>query len=387
MLETYFYTGYSQNGSFKAGFERDINISKVRENLKNRKIFIRKIIKISFLSRKQKPQDIIILFTQCRMFIKNGYSFSKILEILEENINLRSYTENMKESLKKGESLYEIFKNSGIILKNSELMIIKSGEQSGNIYDAFEKIEDGIKRRENIKKETMRIMVYPVTVLIMTTALILFMGLYILPGFIKIIEDSSQELPLITKLIIWFAEKTWIIIFLISGLVSAVIYIFKNQKTKEKLFQNLIKINIFKVIIDKIFISNFTNNLEVLLASGVTITETIELIKDEEKYNYFKIKLENAENELKKGNSIYFSFKNMEIFSKIDLELIRAGEESGELVNTFQMIALKTGEDLKQKTDICIKLLEPLSMVILGIIVGGIFFGVYLPVFQMMDSI
>ena len=143
----------------------------------------------------------------------------------------------------------------------------------------------------------------------------------------------------------------------------------------------------FKNIADKNFISNFAEILAVLLNSGITITESINLIKDESGYEYFKIKLERAEIFLKTGESIGNSFEKMDIFSNIDLEFIKSGEETGELVGTLYMISEKNREELREKLKIGIKILEPLSIIFIGIIVGGIFLGMYLPIFQMMDNI
>ena len=387
MLRLFFYIGCFKDGKRKHGFYKERNSNEVRKVLKEQKIYIEKIYRIPFFYFKTKTEDILMIFSQGKMFIKNGYPFLKILDILEENKNLKIYIENMKNSLKKGESLYEIFKNSGLNLKNSELMIIKSGEQSGSIYKSFESIEKGIRSGQKTKKEIRRIMTYPVIVFAVIIFLTVFMGIYILPDFVKIIENISKEIPFITKVIIYFAVNLKIMIFIILIFIFCIIYIFKNKKYKEKLFQKLIKIKIFKNIADKNFISNFAEILAVLLNSGITITESINLIKDESGYEYFKIKLERAEIFLKTGESIGNSFEKMDIFSNIDLEFIKLGEETGELVETLYMISEKNREELREKLKIGIKILEPLSIIFIGIIVGGIFLGMYLPIFQMMDNI
>ena len=387
MLRLFFYIGCFKDGKRKHGFYKERNSNEVRKVLKEQKIYIEKIYRIPFFYFKTKTEDILMIFSQGKMFIKNGYPFLKILDILEENKSLKIYIENMKNSLKKGESLYEIFKNSGLNLKNSELMIIKSGEQSGSIYKSFESIEKGIRSGQKTKKEIRRIMTYPVIVFAVIIFLTVFMGIYILPDFVKIIENISKEIPFITKVIIYFAVNLKIMIFIILIFIFCIIYIFKNKKYKEKLFQKLIKIKIFKNIEDKNFISNFAEILAVLLNSGITITESINLIKDESGYEYFKIKLERAEIFLKTGESIGNSFEKMDIFSNIDLEFIKSGEETGELVETLYMISEKNREELREKLKIGIKILEPLSIIFIGIIVGGIFLGMYLPIFQMMDNI
>ena len=387
MLKLYFYTGYTRRGKFILGFSRGNNEKDIRKKIKSENIFSEKLYCIPFLTRKEKLEDVIMIFTQSKMFIKNGYSFQRIFEILGENRNLRFYIDKMKESLRNGESLHEMFKNSGLNLKASEYTIIKSGEESGNIYQAFEIIEKGMRDREKAKKEILKIMFYPLTVFIMIIFLIIFTGIYILPDFIKIIKASSQSPPLITRFIIFFADN---FIFIVSVGIFILIIItgfLKKKKIREKLFQNFMKVNIFKYIEDKIFISNFTYVLGILLASGITITEAVKILEEETDNVYFEKRIEESEKYLRKGKSIGKSFEKMEVFSKIDLEFINSGEESGELVDTLFEVSSRNKEYLKEKFQLGIKVLEPVSIIIIGIITGLIFLGIYLPIFQMMDNI
>lgn len=387
MLKRYFYTGYFKDGRKKFGFKKGKDKKEIRNILKRENIFPENIYKLSFSKEKPKAEDIINLFTEFKMFVKNGYSFFKILEIAEEIPNLKIYIEKMRESLKQGKSVYEMFKNSGITLSNTEFMIIKSGEESGNLYKTFETLEERIREREKTKKEIKKIMIYPAVVIFTVIFTMLFLGLFILPNFIKIIETSERALPLITKIIIWFAENFLYILFILTTLFFTAVFMLKKQNSREKLFQKFLKIPAVKELFNKIFISNFTETLAVLVDSGITIIESINLIKSEMKYKYFSEKLENAERDLKKGNTLYFAFKNMKIFSRTDIELLKAGEEAGELVEVLLLISERAKENLKQKKETGIKLLEPCLIIIIGIIIGFVFLGIYIPVFQMMDGI
>ena len=387
MLNTYFYTGYLKNGKTKLGIKKGTDKEEIRKSLKNSGIFPEKILKILFLSKKAGTEDIINLFTESRMFIKNGYSFFKITEILEENPNLKIYTDRMKKSMKEGRSIYEIFKNSGLPLKNTDFMIIKSGEESGNIYRAFENIEKRIKENDRRKREVKRIMTYPAVVAAAVVFLVLFMGGFILPDFIKIIETNRKELPLITRGIIWYTEN---FLYIVTGILffifSAMIF-FKKENNREKFFNFLLKIKFVKNITDTVFIITFAEILSMLLNSGITITESIHLIRDETKHRYFTDKLETAENDLRRGNTVYAVFKNMGIFSKLETELIQAGEEAGELVEVLELISQRKNEIFRQQTDMGIKFLEPVLIIIMGIIIGTVFLGIYMPIFQMMEEI
>ena len=227
--------GYLKNGREKIGVISGNSRDEAVKILKGMEIFPKWLFRIPFLSKKAKTEDIINLFTESKMFIKNGYSFFKVVEILEENPNLKSYTDKMKNSMKEGQSIYEIFKNSGLLLKDTDFMIIKSGEESGNICRAFENIEKRMRENEKRKREIKRIMVYPAVVTGAVIFLVLFLGIFILPDFVKIVESYDKELPLITKGIVWYTENFIYIIFgVIFFLISFFIF-FKKERNK-KLF-------------------------------------------------------------------------------------------------------------------------------------------------------
>lgn len=387
MSERYFYMGYLKNGREKIGVISGNSRDEAVKILKGMEIFPKWLFRIPFLSKKAKTEDIINLFAESKMFIKNGYSFFKVVEILEENPNLKSYTDKMKNSMKEGQSIYEIFKNSGLLLKDTDFMIIKSREESGNICRAFENIEKRMRENEKRKREIKRIMVYPAVVTGAVIFLVLFLGIFILPDFVKIVESYDKELPFITKGIVWYTENFIYIIFgVIFFLISFFIFI-KKEKNRETLFNLLLKIKFIKNIIHAVFTISFTEILSMLLSSGITITESINLIKAEMKYDYFTEKLNEAEKELKGGNTVYTVFKNIGIFSKLETELIKAGEEAGELVEVLELICERKNEILKQQTDMGIKFLEPVLIMVLGIIIGIVFLGIYMPVFQMMEGI
>lgn len=115
MLRLYFYTGRFKDGKRKQGFCKEKNSNEVKKILKEQKMYTKKIYRIPFLSFKAKAEDILMIFSQGKMFIKNGYPFLKILDILEENKSLKIYVENMKNSLKKVKVFMKYLRTAGLI--------------------------------------------------------------------------------------------------------------------------------------------------------------------------------------------------------------------------------------------------------------------------------
>lgn len=387
MLKFFLYTGYDKHGNFKLGVEKNLNYKNVKVDLKKRNILIKKIYTLPFLRKKENLKSIQIFFAQMKIFIKNGYSFNKTFELLEENKNLKKYIRQMRKGLERGDSLYNILKDSGLPLKINDLIIIKTYEESGNIYKAFDIIENKIKEKSETKKEIKKIMIYPVIIISIILILIFFMGRYILPDFIKISQDNCISLPFITRFILFFSNHFFIILLSIFLLMFFLLKFIKKTKINKMIFDFGIKIKFIKNIINNIFIKNFTNNLTELVSSGITITDGIELIKKEMIYSYFENKLQAIQISLKRGETIYSALKKINIFSKVDLELIKFGEETGELEKTFSAISKNKKNEIREKIIIFNKIIEPVSIIIVGILVCIIFLAIYLPIFQIMDEI
>lgn len=387
MLRVFFYLGYTKKGELKFGLQRHQDLKSLRSFLNAQQIFIKRIYALPNIIEKSNKKELLIFFTQTRILLKNHYSFSRIIELLSENKMLSVYATKIGVELKKGNSLYNSLKKSGLHLKNSDLMIIKAGEESGNIYYAFCIIEKQLLRTRKLKKDLKKLMLYPSITFFLTIILVIFIGKYIMPDFVKTLTNSSLQLPTITKIVIYFSNNSFYFLIILVILIFSIKICFKKTKFRYFLFNFLIKFNFIKNMLNKFFILHFISILKELFSSGITITESIEIIKKELKYDYFISKLDFAEDFLKKGNTIHSSFKTMNIFSKLDLELLKLGEESGELENIFSTIKDNLNIEFEEKINIALKLIGPFSILILGIFIGSIFIGMYLPVFQIMDSI
>ncbi|WP_300362201.1 type II secretion system F family protein [Fusobacterium sp.] len=384
-MKKFFYYAYDKNKKIKFGFSERDEKNEVLKEIREKKLFLVRIININIFNKQLDKKDLLDFFIKLCFFVKNKYQFYRIIEFIEEDKKYLAYSNKMKKSINNGEKLTEIFKNSGLPLKDMDFMILKVAEKTGNIYYSFKGIETRLREELEREKQIRKILIYPKIVSCIIIVLLFFLGKFILPNFIEII--GRENITLVTKIIIFFSEN---ILFIFIGTIIFIVlfkFLLKNKTIKDNFFVFLIKIGFIRNIVEDNFISYFSKMINIFLEAGITFSESIEIIIKSISNEFFISKLEKTRDLLVKGNEINKAVDAMKIFQKGEIELIKTGEEIGELSKMFDLISLRRKERLIERSEKYIKLLEPLTIILIGIIVVLIFIGVYTPILNMMDNI
>ena len=384
-MKNFVYYVVDRDGKKRIGFSDEYRKEDVLKNLKANKFFVIKILKINIFNKKISKKYLLDFFIKLEFFVKNGYQFYRIIEFLEEDKNFFYYTQKIKFSIRNGEKLSEIFKNSGLPLKEMDLAILRASEETGNIYESFKGIGERLKEELDREKKIRKIMIYPKIVSSVILILLFFLGKFILPNFVEII--GMENTALVTKSIIFFSENILWVFFIFVFFCGVIKFLLNKQKFREMLFGIFLKINFIRKIIENNFVLYFSQMINIFLESGITVSNGIEIIRNSISNEFFREKLDITKDLLKNGKDIYTSIKEMKVFDKGELELIKTGEETGELSEMFRLIFIRRKEIQEYKIDRYIKFLEPLTIIIIGLFVGVIFIGVYSPILNMMSSI
>ncbi|MFA6708168.1 MAG: type II secretion system F family protein [Fusobacterium sp.] len=371
----------NKRGKKKIVFSNELSKNDLKKELKNKDQFLIKsiLLKKNIINEK----EILFFFTKLRIFVESGYQFYDAIDSFSKDKRIKSYINRMKTSLKNGEKIEFIFKNSGLNLKKIDLIILKSGEESGNLIESLVIIENRLKNRINLKDKLKKIMIYPKILMGFILIIFIFFGKFILPNFVNMLKEMKIEISETTILIIWFSDN-----FYILGLFFLIIKkIFKNLK-KNSCFENLsFNIKFINNLITIFYKDNFLEALLILLNSNIDLVYSIKILKDEETNKNFKEKLKNLLFDFESGKSIEESFNNTKIFNKSELGFIKLGEQSGDLINVLEIIQKNNKKQIENKTEIIMKLLEPFTIVIIGIVILFIFKGIYFPLLKIIDNI
>lgn len=347
-----------------------------------------------FFSLKKIKNDKITEKELCS-FTKGMYYLLKGKIELTEALRIISegYRKEIKNRIIKtvgkiegGNSLGKAF---GSLTQSKEFLeLVKIGEETGNLEIVFKNLFEKYKFREKLKRDVRNLSIYPVTVIITAFVIVTVLLRVVVPKFTVIYSDLDQELPELTKAIIRISEITdkygfVILIFLALGVFIILFLKKNNQKYFEKI---AMKIFIFGEIYKNIAILNFTQNMYSLTDAGISFPESLKmcansgnvLLNEEVRKIIFR---------LEKGAGIGKSFEKLSFFNEEYKGFLKIGEKTGKMTVSFENLTDIYSEKIQGKTQLLLKVMEPMSIIFIGIIIGIIIFAVMLPMFKIGEMI
>lgn len=347
---------------------------------KNRYILIKyRIIKRKYRISKRE----IIEFTQnFKILLESGLTITKALDILiDNNSKLSGALRNIQLKILEGNNLYTAFSTYSNIFRESYLNIILAGEESGKLLENLERIYNNLLFEENIRKKIKEATFYPTIILIFTLLLITFILTFVFPNFIEFFNDTEVELPLLTKSLIYLSSNFYTLIFFLIFLI-VISYTVLKRLGKESIERLKLFLPIYGNILKRRLIIELCKNISILSESEIEIVNIFEILKRGSNYQFQKRGLADVQLKIKMGNSIAEAFSKGDFFTSTQLYLIDVGEKSGNIERAFNSIAYTMEKELEYYLFKLTSLLEPILLVILGVIVGIVVLGIYLPIFN-----
>ena len=239
------------------------------------------------------------------------------------------------------------------------------------------------------RKKLGGILIYPIVVVCLTFLIVSFLLIFILPSFITIFEENQIELPLVTRILLGISRNFhYILIFIIVILTIIFIfnmYINNNKYKRIRRDKFLLNIFLFGELKKLLLASNLYHSFSILLNAGIGMVESLEIMYMNNNNYYLKDRLFEVKKAILAGNNITTSFKNLNLYNDRFSILITVGEESGYLSENFLQISKILKEDFDYKLKKLLAILEPLVILILGLIVGFVVLAIYLPILSIGD--
>lgn len=340
---------------------------------------------LKYISEKK-----LIIFTQSfKMLLESGLTISESLELLlaqEKNPAMFELIESIYQQIITGSNLYLAFSSYSKTFGATYLNLLLVGEESGNLTENLEKIYKHLLFKQDLKRRVYEALLYPTVVFLFIVTLLILMLTFVFPNFISLFEETDVELPLLTKIILYLSKNIFSIIFIFLLFIVLLTIFLKNLQAS-KIEKIILVLPLIGRIFRTISVVFFCENFATLTGVGVNFLKTLELLKNENSYNFLKIEIKKIEVKLRIGNSIYFAFNTTSLFSQTQLKLIEIGEKSGNLSTVFNSIALSMKKELEQEIFKFTTLLQPLLLLILAIIVGLVVLAIYLPIFNISEVI
>lgn len=340
--------------------------------------------------QKVKSKDLAIFCRQFYFIINAGVTIINGLDILRkqiENKRLKSILDEMYKDVQKGESLSHSMKKYENVFPRLLIHMVEAGELSGKLDIIMNKMTIHYEKESKIQREVKGAMIYPIILGITSILVLFFLLLFVMPTFITMFESSGVPLPAPTKALIRisnFVRKYWYIIFMTTILLLWLLKIAsKSDKGRLTLDTIKTKIPIVNNAIQKIVSSRFASTLSMLLGSGISLIEAIEVASKVVRNKIVENGLQVAGNELERGMELSESLQRINYFPPLVVSTIRVGEYSGTLDEILEQLADFYDSEVESAIQSLVSALEPLMIIIMAILIGAIVIAMVLPMFNM----
>lgn len=357
-----------------------------KENSKSKKSF-------SFNS-KVKLKDIAVFCRQFYVMLDSGLSIGKALNILIEQCEkpkLREALIGVNGELKRGETLASSMRKRKDVFPNLLTSMIDAGERSGNLDIILKRMAEYYEKETKIRGKIKSAMIYPIVLGVVAIIAITFILTFVMPTFVQMFEENNVELPMSTKMVLGTSKmlgKYGIIIFLI--LVTAIILLGKYLKSEEgqyKLSSINLKIPVIKKLTQKIIVSRFTRTMGIVSSSGMSLVTSIEIVASVVGNKIAEKELLKVKEKVLKGEGLGDSIMNIKIFPPMLASMVKIGEEAGSLDSILDKTADFYDDELEREIKTATALIEPIMIVLMGIIIGFLLISILTPMFTMYNSI
>ena len=404
-MEFYTYKGIA-DGKYVEGDIEALNQEEASHKLKDQKIIITNIIRSKkkagekkakskgsslFGKKKAKVEDILIFSKQFATMVKAGLPILQVLEMLRdqlENPTIKDIIEDIRKSLEGGVTLSKCFEKYPQYFDNVYINLIKAGEASGKLDVFLLKIVESLEKKEKIKKKIKGALMYPMIMFSVAITVSAFMLVKVVPVFAKMYEGMGIALPKPTAVIMSmsdFLRGTGGMVMLLSIITFIVVFRILNSKSaafKYRWHKQVLKMPIFGEMILKSLIARISLIMGNLSAAGVNLLESLEIAKEVSNNVVVSEALENVKKGVFSGDTLTKLFLKEPLFPPTFSQLISVGEQTGQLDEMFNSVAMYYEEEFDNSVDNMSSLIEPIMIVFMGIMIGGLMIAMYSPIFN-----
>ena len=405
-MEAFTYKGIA-DGKYVTGDIEAINQEEASHKLKEQKIIITNLIRtkkkkgeaktkakgagFSFGKKKVKVEDVLIFSKQFATMVKAGLPILEVLGMLRDQLEspaIKEVIEDIRKSLEGGVTLSKCFEKYPQYFDNVYCNLIKAGEASGKLDVFLLKIVDSLEKKEKIKKKIKSALMYPSIMFSVAITVSAFMLIKVVPVFAKMYEGMGLALPKPTAVIMSmsdFLRGTGGLVMLIS--IISFVVVFKYLTTKNAAFQyrwhkQILKLPVFGDMILKSLLARISLILGNLSAAGVNLLESIEIAKSVSNNVVVTEALENVKKGVFSGDTLTKLFLKEPLFPPTFSQLISVGEQTGQLDEMFGSVATYYEEEFDTTVDNMSSLIEPIMIVFMGVMIGGLMIAMYSPIFN-----
>lgn len=346
-------------------------------------------IEIPFLG-KPKAKDMAVFCRQFVSILRAGVSVASVLSMLGQqtgNKKLRAAIREMQADVEKGESLASSMRRHPKIFPAILVNMVSAGESSGNLEESFRQMELYFDRSKRTKSKVTSAMIYPCVLIVVMIVVLIVMMTKIIPNFLKTFEDMDAELPKLTQGVMavceWFKSWWWVPLLVLVALIVGGILFHRTDKGKHFFGWLARKTPVVGNLTVKTACATFCRTMEVLIGSGLTLTDSMDLAASNMGNIYYLEAIRNARALVAEGTPLRESLVRTGIFPPMVSNLVGVGEETGDLQSMMGKVADYYDEEVDEATKKLLNLMEPAIIIFMAVFVVIIVLAIYLPMINM----
>lgn len=390
----YLYEGVDKKGQQIKGRVVAPSEQIAKVSLRRQGVLVRKIKKEMVLFKKAKsitPGDIAIFSRQLATMMQAGIPLVQAFDIVgkgHENPSMKKLIFAIKADVEAGTTLHESLAKHPLYFDDLFVNLIEAGEHAGALETLLEKIATYKEKTEALKKKIKKALFYPAAVLVVAVIVTVILLLFVIPQFEAIFKDFGADLPAFTMMVINLSKFVQaygsMLGLMLGGGIYAFFYFKKRSKPmRQSIDRLLLKLPVVGQILTKASIARFARTLSTMFAAGVPLVEALTSVAGATGNIVYENATLKIRDEVATGQRLQICLEQTGLFPNMVVQMIAVGEESGSLDSMSAKVADFYEADVDAAVDAMSSLLEPLIMVVLGVLVGGMVIAMYLPIFKM----
>jgi type IV pilus assembly protein PilC len=389
--------GLIKKGETEAPSEATLRIHLRQQSILPSKILLKgKEIKIAlpFFKKKVNRRAIAIFTRQLSTMIDAGLPLVQSLEILSQQQDspvFKKVIREIREDVEGGSTFAGALKKHPVTFDDLYTNLVVAGEEGGILDTILTRLANYIEKAEALKKKVKSALVYPSAIMGVAIVVVGILMIFVIPVFETMFKSAGSSLPLPTLIVVTISKlvKKYVIIF-IPGLILF-FYLFrkyhKTESGKTVIDRLLLKLPVFGPLFQKVSVARFSRTLGTLVSSGVPILDGLNIVSKTAGNRAVEIAILNARSSIREGETIAEPLGRSGIFPPMVIQMIAVGEATGALDAMLNKIADFYDEEVDVAVGNLTSLLEPLLMIFLGVVIGGVVIAMYLPIFNMASAV
>src|SRR5574340_329939 len=385
------WEGKDRTGKAVKGVMRSPGAASVSAHLRRQGINVTKVRRERSKGGSITPKDITLFTRQLAVMMKSGVPLLQAFDIVgkgHDNPAVARLLMDIKTDVETGSSLEQAFSKYPLYFNALYCNLIGAGEAAGILDALLERLATYMEKTEALKSKIKSALTYPISIIVVAFIITAVIMIFVIPAFKELFSSFGADLPAPTLLVIalsdFFVAYWWAIFGGIAAAVWGLIYTWRRSKKMQRFIDRLfLHLPVFGPIIEKAAIARWTRTLSTMFAAGVPLVEALESVAGAAGNQVFFEATRKIQGEVSTGSSLAAAMQDSGIFPNMVLQMVAIGEESGALDSMLGKVEDFFEREVADSIATLKSLMEPVIMVVLGTLIGGLVIAMYLPIFKL----